>query len=142
MVDLAATLGNPSNVQKWSKLAQDAEVTQPQSSPQVPCRPKQRQRRLSDREVDELVSLFLAGERHKDIAIRFGINPNTVTQVLRRRGLAWERGLRPEQVDEAVRLYVDEGWPLARVGEVFSCSAGTVRRVLLEAGVKTRPRAW
>ncbi|MFN8103950.1 MAG: hypothetical protein U0U69_05780 [Acidimicrobiia bacterium] len=52
------------------------------------------------------------------------------------------RGLIPEQVDEAARLYVDKGWSLKRVGDHLDFSAGTIRKALLDAGVRTRPRNW
>lgn len=89
-----------------------------------------------------MVELFLAGECHKDIAARFGISRQTVTDILQRRGFTWERGLGPEQVEEATRLYVEEGWSLASVGELLGCHPGTVRKALLDTGVETRPRAW
>lgn len=138
-MDLAAALGNPARVKKWIDLSRESTVGPPPEPRRRPS--KQRHRRLSEAEVEELVNLFLCGERHKDLATRFGVNRDTVTQILRRRGFAWERGLRPEEAREAARLYVYEGWSLARVGEAFGCHAGTVRRALLEAGVQTRPRS-
>lgn len=46
-------------------------------------------------------------------------------------------GLRPAQVDEAVRLYKN-GWSLVRIGEQFDVHARTVQRRLRERGVRMR----
>jgi DNA-directed RNA polymerase specialized sigma24 family protein len=49
------------------------------------------------------------------------------------------RGLSPEQIDEAVRLY-EAGWSLARIGDRMGVNDMTVRQRLLERGVQMRPK--
>ncbi|MGH4007488.1 MAG: hypothetical protein ACRDTH_04860 [Pseudonocardiaceae bacterium] len=47
------------------------------------------------------------------------------------------RGLSPEQVDEAVRLY-ESGWSLAWIGQRLGINGTTVLNRLWERGVRTR----
>jgi hypothetical protein len=47
------------------------------------------------------------------------------------------RGLSPEQIDEAVRLY-EAGWSLARIGDRMEVDDMTVLHRLRDRGVKTR----
>lgn len=143
MVEVLAGLGNPANAQKWSELAKVV-ARESRSSGKAPSRvrTRQRQRHLSPAEAEKLVDLFLAGEERFDLAQRFRIHPDTVSVVLKRHGLTWERGLSPDHIREAARLYVDEGWSCAKIGDALGFNAGTVRNALLRAGVQTRPRAW
>jgi hypothetical protein len=57
-----------------------------------------------------------------------------------------QRGLSPEQIHEAVRLY-ESCWSLARIGERFSVDPTTVLNRLRDRGMPTRdaqgrPRTW
>ncbi|WP_280244770.1 helix-turn-helix domain-containing protein [Nocardia abscessus] len=47
------------------------------------------------------------------------------------------QGLSEEQVDEAVQLY-EEGWSAQRIGDKLGVYPQTVRRRLLERGVRMR----
>jgi lambda repressor-like predicted transcriptional regulator len=74
----------------------------------------------------------------KDLAIEFGVHRTTVTQHLRRNGVALRRrGLDDQQIDQAVHLY-RQGWSLARVGARLHVDAHTVRTALRARGVPTR----
>ncbi|MDQ4034154.1 MAG: hypothetical protein M3332_18705 [Actinomycetota bacterium] len=61
-------------------------------------------------------------------------------ETLHREGVSLRRrGLSPEQVDEAVRLYqYDDGWSLARIDRRFSVDPTTVLTRLRKRGVRMR----
>jgi predicted HTH domain antitoxin len=44
------------------------------------------------------------------------------------------------QPEEAVRLYVEEGFPLSRIASLYGCSKEAVRQVLIRRGVPLRGR--
>lgn len=105
---------------------------------QVSC--FQTQRRLTDRDVKELVQAYGEGANAKELAGRFGIHRVTVAGYLKRAGVPIRhRGLSPDQVPEAARLD-EQGLSLARVAEKFGVDAQTVANTLRRAGVPIRPR--
>lgn len=73
-----------------------------------------------------------------ELGERFGIARQTVCRYLHRHHVPMRmRGLSPEQVDEAVRLY-QAGWSLARIGNRMGVDDMTVLHRLRERGVQTR----
>jgi hypothetical protein len=73
-----------------------------------------------------------------ELAARFSIHRNTVSQHLNREGVARRRqGLGDDQVDHAVRLY-RAGQSLARIGARLDVDAGTVHSALRARGVRMR----
>jgi DNA-directed RNA polymerase specialized sigma24 family protein len=60
-----------------------------------------------------------------------------VHNILERQGVLRPRGLQPDELLEAIRLYED-GWSLARLAVEFDVSPGTVNRALRQAGVQIR----
>jgi hypothetical protein len=77
----------------------------------------------------------------KIIAAELQIDRRKVRKVLYEAGAARPRArLTVGQIADAARMY-EEGASLARVGERFGVSAGTMRTRLLAAGVEIRPRA-
>ncbi|TNC23811.1 helix-turn-helix domain-containing protein [Amycolatopsis alkalitolerans] len=97
-----------------------------------------RMRRLDDGEVQLLVEGYDAGSSVYELGEQFGISRQTVSRILKQRGVTMRRqGLSPEQVDEAVRLYA-EGWSLARIGKRMAVDHGTVWHRLRERGVRMR----
>lgn len=142
MVEVAAVLGNSQKFKKWAELAQYTQNAPNVQSQQAAPRTRQRQRRLSDAEVERLVNMFVEGTPRAELASHFGIHARTVSTVLTRRGVLRVLGMSAAQIDEASQLYVDRGWSLKRVGDHLGFSAGTIRKALLDAGVRTRPRNW
>jgi hypothetical protein len=69
-----------------------------------------------------------------ELGSRFGIERRTVSNI--RHGPMRRRGLSPEQVDDAIRLY-ELGRPLARVGTHLGVDHTTVLTKLRERGVQT-----
>ena len=94
----------------------------------------------STKACNSLVAMYQVGATIGELAARFGVHRTTVTAHLVRAGMdRRRRGLGPQQVEEAARLY-GEGWSLARLGERFGVSDGTVLNAFRKAGVETRPR--
>ena len=97
-----------------------------------------RTKRLSADETADLCRQYEAGRAAFELAKDFGIHPATVTATLKRAGVeVRQRGLNPEQIDEAEKLYRD-GQSLARIGQHFSVDHGTVWHQLKKRGVKMR----
>jgi transposase len=106
---------------------------------QEPKRVRVNQRRLDEREASELVAVYLRGASVKDLVLRFGVHRHTVTSLLPRYGVELRlRGMRPEDVMSAGRLYRD-GWSLARLGMKYGVDGTTIWQALKAAGVEMRP---
>jgi DNA-directed RNA polymerase specialized sigma24 family protein len=98
-------------------------------------------RQLKPAELDELVMAYAAGATVFELGDRFGIDRRTVGKHLRGRGVdTTPPGLDPEDVSAAAELY-REGWSLLRIAEKFGTTASTVRRRLLEIGLRMR-KPW
>jgi lambda repressor-like predicted transcriptional regulator len=75
------------------------------------------------------------------LAEHWNLHRTTVSEHLRRAGVALRRqGVPAEQIDEAIRLY-GEGWSCQRLAERYGCNDETVRQALKRAGVALRA-AW
>jgi lambda repressor-like predicted transcriptional regulator len=75
--------------------------------------------------------------RVKRLATKFGIHRDTVHNILIREGALRPRGIQPNDLPEAIRLY-EAGWSLARLAAEFDVSPSTVNRALLRAGIPIR----
>ena len=101
---------------------------------------RQVHRRLRAPEIDDLVAGYLAGSTVYELAHQFSIHRQTVSEILRRRGISRRyRKLSPEQLDLACTLYRD-GLSLTKVGKQLGRRAETVRQALMKAGVEIRSR--
>ena len=69
--------------------------------------PARRHRRyLSSEQIDQLAADYQAGSSTKDLGAEYGIHRNTVSTLLKRRGLPLRyRRLEPKDVDLAIELY-------------------------------------
>jgi DNA-binding CsgD family transcriptional regulator len=106
-----------------------------------PRRLVQDQHRLTVHQVTELVQAYREGATVAVLADRFDIHRHTVTAHLERREVSRRQPatMSASHVKEAARLY-HTGLSLAAVGQVLGFSANTVRKYLLEAGVRIRQR--
>lgn len=141
-VELVKAYSNPSDhVERLRRLLDLPRAARPKAA----GRPsKQPQKRLDPDEVDHLVAAHLAGVGVKKLAVVFGIHRDTVHHILKRKGALRRRGVCPEDLPEAIRLYED-GWSLARLAVRFDVSAAwqppggvcasTLRRVTAHTGV-------
>lgn len=109
-------------------------------TPPRQVRPKQAQRRLRSEQIEELVVAYQAGATVYELADRFKIHRQTVSDLLKRRSVP--RRLAPltrEQISEAIALY-SSGLSLVAVADCLGCHHATVWRALRKAGVALRPR--
>ena len=100
------------------------------------------QRRLSDHDVNELVSAYLEGSSIHAQAARLGVNRTTIINHLDRRGVQRRKVVRKmtdRSVLQAAKRY-DSGESLKMVATRFGVDARTLAREFKRAGVQTRPR--
>ncbi len=100
----------------------------------------QRQRRLTPKEVDDLVASYATGLNLAQIAAASGINRETALLHLQRRGVpsrAKVRILNEATLDAAVSRYVD-GEAMTTLCADLGINPTTLRRELTEAGVPLR----
>ncbi len=99
------------------------------------------------RSLRELVIHLYVEERLalEEVAARFGLTRERVSQMLKTRGVVPRRGsaslleeLQTQFNHEIVRLYVEEGLPLDKVGARFGLTRGRVRQILRTCGVSPR----
>lgn len=100
----------------------------------------QKQRRLTQPEVDDLVRIYATGPNARRLAATFGINRETVLLHLQHRGVlshACTRKLNDGLLADAARRYI-AGDSVRSICAKFSINASTLRRELSKAGVQLR----
>ena len=99
---------------------------------------RQRQKRLTDRQVLLLKDRYREGATVYQLAQEFDISRHTVSERLKKAGITM-RGQSPgsELIDLMVKLY-ESGLSLADVRNRVGTSPGTVRHYLLTRGVQMR----
>jgi DNA-directed RNA polymerase specialized sigma24 family protein len=101
--------------------------------------PRQVQRRLRPRQVEQLVAEYETGASIQALAKRWRLHRTTVAEHLHRADVEIrQRGIPTDQRYEVIRLY-EKGWSCLRLAERFDCDDETVRQTLKRAGVKLRP---
>lgn len=99
---------------------------------------KQRQTRLSDARVQEMVAGYQSGSTVYELAAQFGCHRKTVSNLLKTRGIALRMGsMTDEQISEAVALY-ESGLSLAKISMRLGFNDNTIRLRLVERGVRMR----
>jgi very-short-patch-repair endonuclease len=97
-------------------------------------------RKLSTSDVNNLVKLYLSGERTVGISHQFNVTVPTVLSRLRERNIPIRKSgptCPSVPLDEAIRLY-GEGIGIVALGERYGVDAMTVRKRLDKAGVCLR----
>ena len=99
------------------------------------------QRRLTDTEVDKLVTQHQGGSTIETLAHDLGIHRTSVMAHLQRRAVAGRTGrkLSNEIVAEAARRYTG-GETLAKIAGIFDVAPSTLTRELQLAGIPIRRR--
>ena len=100
------------------------------------------QRRLSELDVDELVSAYLAGSPIDSLAVHLGVNRTTIISYLDRRGVERRRSVR-KMTDRSVRQAAERyasGESLKAVAAPFDVDAKTLAREFRRSGVTIRRR--
>ena len=99
---------------------------------------RQRQKRLSEDEIEQLVAAYRAGLTVYQLAKQFGCHRTTVSGCLKAGGVRMRRTPpSEEQIEEAARLY-ESGLSCAQVGQKIGCHPDTLRSRLRERGVVIR----
>lgn len=92
----------------------------------------QKQKRLTDDEITQMVSSYRAGSTIRELTALFGCDRKTVMRYLKLNCVETRyRKLSPAQIDEVVRLY-EHGASLTQIGKRFSVDPKTVKARLLE----------
>lgn len=102
-------------------------------------------RKLSRPEIDQLVADYQAGVCLTGLGKRFGLHRQTAKAHLERREVTIRSELpamTPDQVQEASQLYEASGLSLLQVAARFGVAPNTLRRALVRAGFKIRPRGY
>jgi DNA-binding transcriptional ArsR family regulator len=129
-------LGRYSNRTKWAKTVHRA--LDSQRSVTKPHTERRTVRRLRAEQVAALVVEYEAGATVYELAERFKVHRQTVSEHLHRQGVKMRRqGLNGPQIDEAAQLY-GRGWPLARIARTYEVNPSTVWLALRGLGVRMR----
>lgn len=111
----------------------------PRQQPPPGILPFKLTQRLTQATVNEIVSRYEAGEPSTALMSAFGLSKGSVLKILRAAGVTMRnQGLSEEQIKEAERLYTENAWSLARIGDKFGVDRTVVRRQLLKRGVRMR----
>jgi DNA-binding CsgD family transcriptional regulator len=142
LVDLRGRLSNPEIRESMMILNQLVDGLKPGvDRPARPPQPHRRRlvdRRLSERQLDELVAAYQAGSTVYDLAERFKIHRQTVSQHLHRLGVTMRnQGLDDHEVNQAAVLY-RQGCSLARTAERYCVDPSTVWRTFQARGIRMR----
>jgi len=130
------------SLEKLQKLAELAAVVPADSTADLDetSRSWLIRRRLSDKQVAELVELYRSGVGTPALAERFGISKPSVLELLHDHGVRMRRQpLTKTQRARAVQMY-EEGLAIKPIAEALGSSFGAVHRVLKAEGVRLRPR--
>jgi AraC-like DNA-binding protein len=96
-------------------------------------------RRLSPREIKDLVARYTAGEDTPALSREYGISKTGLLQLFQAEGVTLRRrAMTPTDVERAVHLY-ESGLTINDVVRQVGYSSSTVQRVLHKMGVCMRP---
>ncbi len=97
--------------------------------------------RLPPAVAEELAAAYRAGAHTTELAPRFRLSHGSVLRLLAEQGVTMRRqGLSEGDAQTAMRMYEAEGLSLSEIGTRFGVWPQTVRRALIKAGVKMRPK--
>jgi transposase len=117
-----------------------ADPTPERPRPVVP-RQLQRQLRLEEREILQLISDYVSGASVPELAARYQIHRTTVIEHLQRHAIPRRpqtRKLTDAQVEEAAQRYAS-GVSTIQLGQHYGVDTETIRKELHRAGVQLRP---
>jgi DNA-binding CsgD family transcriptional regulator len=99
---------------------------------------RQRQRRLSDIQAEQMACRYRQGATVYELAIEFNIDRRTVSDRLKKAGVRMRLQPPPEEmIDEMVRLYAS-GLSFATIGKQLCASPRTVSHYVQRRGVQIR----
>jgi hypothetical protein len=138
-VDLGGAYYNPKDqVRALEQLREKLpDLDAPEPTPTKRDRPR-RARQLDTDQIQELIAGYQSGATVYELGDRFGIERQTVSDILHRRKVSMRRrGLSPDQIDDAIHFY-NRGWSLARIGQHLGVAHTTVLTKLRERSIPTR----
>jgi hypothetical protein len=113
-------------------------LASPEPTPPASRNRPVRVRRLDEDQILQLIAGYQSGLTVYELGERFGIERRTVSNILRRHGVAMRRrSLSPDQIDYAIHLY-SLGWSMAKIGARLGVAHTTVLAMLRERGIPTR----
>ncbi|MDR9460049.1 MAG: hypothetical protein RI591_07925, partial [Dehalococcoidia bacterium] len=98
-------------------------------------------RKIDSRLIDNAASLVLNGMTFQDAGKQVGVHPITISKLLKKKGI----GPPPPRAHNEIKLPIDDiksmyesGKSENAVAKYFGTDRGTIRKRLIEAGVKPR----
>ena len=103
---------------------------------------RQKQKRLSEYEIQEAIKLYQNGVSANTIASSFGCHRRTISDVLKRNDIevSHKASAKPELVKRIIELYAEMKTP-KEVGAIVGIDCTTVRQVLKDNEIYIR-RSW
>jgi transposase-like protein len=93
-------------------------------------------RRLSPDTVDELVAAYRSGTSTNELCRRYDVSKGGVLKVLADHGIAMRyQPMTDDEINQAVRLYVDEALSSRAIATELGKSKGSVWKALRQRGV-------
>lgn len=96
--------------------------------------------RLSRSRSDEIVEAYRAGERHQEIATRFGVHRSTVTRVLQAAGIGPAGPVLGERMVGEVEAFYAAGYSVVVTARHFGVSRNTLLAFMDRHGLTRRER--
>lgn len=137
-------------VHLWGSLS-NLDLTELLSNPTSGSRAPRRQSaivlwhpntRLQPNQIAELLADYQAGTHLRELATKYAVSESTVKRHIRASGVEHRktRALARDQIQEAARLYVHDGWSILKLSKHLHCAEDTVRKALRNEGVELRRR--
>ena len=106
------------------------------------CRIRQKQKILSEIEIQTVCKRYQSGDSVYKLAKDFDCHRSTISAVLKRNGVevSHKASAKPELVKRVIELYAEMKTP-KEVGAIVGLDCGTVRQVLKDNGIYIR-KSW
>jgi hypothetical protein len=96
-----------------------------------PQSPHKVSRRLTTDQREELIKAYASGTPSTRLMVDYSLSEGAVLKVLNDAGvMRKQRRHIAKYIEEAERLYIEEGWSLDKIGQHLGFAAGTVHRHL------------
>jgi len=104
----------------------------------------QKQKILSDSEIEEIVKLYLEGVSTYTLAKAFECHRYTISNTLKRSGITVDKHVegRKYKTEDAIRLYVEEKKSVKQIAEIFDVCDATIYKCLKRNGISTNRTRW
>lgn len=118
----------------------DPDITDQSYDPDVKVNSyKQKQKRLSDSEISQIVERYSEGASTYELAAAFGCHRSTISRALKESGIevTHEAAKREALTEQVLQMYADYCKPVD-IGKELGINAATVRKILHENGAHIR----